>query len=360
MKKSAILILCLCLLLTACGSQPNFPVAGGGAVQDQQVKQVMEMIDSLGEITLESIDRLGEVQAAHNALTDNQANNVSNYQTLLDAWDAYYTLAVVNEWHAAPNAWEFAYDSEPDLTLSQDGTFRNPDREGTWKVENRQVILEGEYTETFTILDEDGEITIKDWAERKLIPLADYQAQTEDAFLEVDLSNADLSRYLGFAEYEYAIYDAWDEPTGEVYTTVLFTNKLYEQGWIFWGTDDEMQFEVNIPGYTVTYQPVEGAASTNEEQPETELIRHYELVFAGESAGVSIYPYDRKTNYETVTTDLNLEEITFGRARGTIIFLNKKFVKEIKESNGQRCIVIQVGEDTREVEWGDWWENHPY
>ena len=59
---------------------------------DEKAKAVISAIDSIGEITLDSRDKLNEVRNSYNALTDSQKSLVTNYEALENAENEYATL----------------------------------------------------------------------------------------------------------------------------------------------------------------------------------------------------------------------------------------------------------------------------
>lgn len=58
-----------------------------------KAKEVVDLIDNLGEITLESEDAIKEAEAAYTQLSDEQKQLVTNYQSLVDARERYELLA---------------------------------------------------------------------------------------------------------------------------------------------------------------------------------------------------------------------------------------------------------------------------
>ena len=73
MKKaiSMLLALVLCLSLSACG-------------KSKSVKNAEDLIDAIGEITSESGDTIAAAESAYNALTDDEKSKVENYAQLED------------------------------------------------------------------------------------------------------------------------------------------------------------------------------------------------------------------------------------------------------------------------------------
>ncbi len=365
--KKFLLVLCLCFLLTACGGQNHIPNYNGGngatTNQNSDISNVMAMIDGLGEITLDSIDAIRRAEDAYNALSDEEKWQVTNYQTLRDARSSYYTLWLPGQWHTAPTPWDFEYDDVPDLELNADGTYTETETAGTWYVENGYLYLQAEgrdYEISCEIKEEDGEITFYNWGYDEMIPLSQYQSITEDAFLHVDIAEVDLSEYLGFATYDYVEYDAWDEPNGNVYEVLVFANKLYDQGWIYWGVSEEFQFELNIPAYNVTFSFDTGEVYQDSYLAQTPLINHYELEFGTWGNSGLIWPYNYTAPDCVATCDLDLDDITFGRARGTMTFVNKKFVKEIWIEDGIRHLMVEVNGETSDFSTDYMNENNFY
>ena len=70
----------------------GYLMAVGREASDPVVKAVEEKISLIGEVSLDSEAAIREARAAYEALTDEQQGRVTNYQTLLDAEDAYAAL----------------------------------------------------------------------------------------------------------------------------------------------------------------------------------------------------------------------------------------------------------------------------
>ena len=78
MKKKVlvVLMLALCLALSACG-------------KSEAVKNVEAQIDALGEVSAESGEALSAAEKAYAALTDAEKEKVANFETLSAAKDRF-------------------------------------------------------------------------------------------------------------------------------------------------------------------------------------------------------------------------------------------------------------------------------
>ena len=70
-------LLCACLFLVS------------GCGPDKDVQAVMDSINSIGEVTVESADSIKAAEDAYNALTDEQKESVSNYDLLVTAKEQF-------------------------------------------------------------------------------------------------------------------------------------------------------------------------------------------------------------------------------------------------------------------------------
>lgn len=325
MKKavSLLLALVLCLSLCACG-------------KSEAVKNVEAMIDALGEITLESIDAIRSVESAYNALTEDEQKKVNNYETLTEARDAYYELALVGDWCVY---YIDLYDVEGlfkrlDFQLNDDmtGTSYMDDGEteasATWSVENCVVNIDcGQYgCCAYTVVEKDGKLLLEFEADpnRSLMHVADFRDLLDEIFLVVDLSEVDISEFCGISLYQSHVKDAWGEPTGDVNSHIYISNLLVEQGWLYLHNSNDIAIEVLYPEYYVTQTEPDGNTYTYTHYSGSDTIRDNPFTHL---VGVEM---DNVHKGHALSSTLNKEQLSFGRAKGTIVYINTKFVTEVK------------------------------
>ncbi len=112
---------------------PYFDSVGGTITPVKNaVDNVEELIDAIGDVTLDSKAAIEEARAAYDALTDSQKNLVENYNDLLNAESRYETLVKASEMPFADveNHWgieaiTYVYENEI-MTGTSDTTF-DPD-----------------------------------------------------------------------------------------------------------------------------------------------------------------------------------------------------------------------------------------
>ncbi len=325
MKKviSLFFVLVMCLSLCACG-------------KSEAVKNVEAMIDALGEITLESIDAICSAEDAYFALTEDEQKKVDNYEILAEARDAYYELALVGNWYSS----EISLDVESNyeklgFVLNSDLSCTNYEygstSSGVWSVTDgilRTNFEEG-WENSYIIKDVDGIISLQlEYSEsgRTMMKEEDYFAYLNEIFLIVELSAENVADYCRLDLYTPHYYtNEWGETvelttTG---TTLLARNNVYEDGWLYLCSSSDLTIEVLYPEYTLTYTYTDSTST--------------ETYPAGATTSTESNPYvcyfpmelDRYFENYTITTDLSLEELSFGRAKGQIIFINSKFVEEV-------------------------------
>lgn len=351
MKKIIALVLTviLCLSLSACG-------------KSEAVKSVEAMIDALGEITIESIDAIRAAEDAYEVLMPEEQKKVKNYETLTSARDRYYELALVGEW-----CWSRVdlsdltsnYD-RVDMSLNADMT--GTDMIGTvqeynaqWSVNNCRLKMVGEgYNNSFDVVEKDGKIIIQiPDTTIEYFMRDDYIAMLDDAFLIVDVSEIALNEYFGFSFYENIEVDTWGEPTGHGDKRVRLINRLYEQGWLYLSNDESLAIEVAYPEHHgETHHEFNGTEYWTKEAGSITLTG---CPFTGATGQILWYIPDF-----TFVADLSVDQLSFGRAKGTITFINQKYVKEVKpDVDSQHRVLITAFTDF-EYYSGVWYDDFKY
>lgn len=341
MKKalSIVLALVMCLSLCACG-------------KSEAVKNVETMIDALGEITLESIDAIRAAEDAYAALTEEEQPKVSNYKTLTAARDSYYELALVGEWcYNYINFYNYI-DSEYnriDLQLNADmSTVHSGDGgakvSGSWSVTDGILTIDktgGEYA-SYKIID-NGNWTlsnIESESNYPMIPADDFHTLLDNMFLIVDLAEVDINDYCEPIFYDRYEYNEWGEVEDEVCTTILIKNKLADEGWLYLDSSDDVAIEIFAPEYSV-----EGVEHAQIETTASGCI--YDSVY-------KLY-YWLSAEGEP-SCDLDISEVSFGRAKGRIFFVNKEYVVNMCPdfNGGTRLLDVEIFGETIQFRAGPW------
>lgn len=343
MKKalSLLLVLVMCLSLCACG-------------KSEAVKNVEAMIDALGEITLESIDIIRAAEDAYAALTKEEQTKVSNYKTLTAARDSYYELALVGDWCCN---YIISFDdieseyNRVDLQLNADmtsvgyadgGALEMP---GTWSVTDGHLMvdrMEYGYAE-YIVVEEDGKLQLQsdvEYANESMMTIADFHVLLDDMFLIIDLAEVDINDCCEPIFYDRYEYNEWGEAEDEVCTTILIKNKLADDGWLYLDSFDDVAIEIFAPEYSVEsveYSRIETTASG------CIYDSVYKLYYWLSSKGKP-------------SCDLDISEVSWGRAKGRILFVNKEYVVNMyPDSNGgTRLLDVEVFGETIQVYAGPW------
>ena len=348
MKKaiSLLLALVMCLSLTACG-------------KSEAVQNVEGMIDALmgsAEYTAEDIEA---IHSAFAALSEKEQKKVGNYDDFSELSDDFYAASLVGTWY--PFAFDIGsleerFSPQYYIVLNEDHTYESVAGEagsttGTWEVKNKCLTLLGLkeirtligsrggkddialnicYENGFIILDDDRQF-IEYYKEK------DYFSILGDALLAVDCANVNLSDYLGFTTFELYATDEWGARTGSVYDEIILKNLLYEDGWMYFGVSDDFQIEVLYPDYTTVDVYPDGRSDTNE--------------YASGSYTVFGCPFEHistkhlpdlgaKTKEFSYEADLSTDSFTFGRARGTLYFINSKYVADVRKGENDSRILV--------------------
>ena len=357
MKKaiSLLLALLLCLSLTACG-------------KSEAVKNVEAMIDALGEITLESIDAIRSAEDAYNALTENERKKVDNYATLTEARDAYYELVLVGNWYSSEIE---LYDVEANyedlgFTLNSNLSCTNYEygntSSGVWSVTDcilRTNFEEG-WENSYIIKDVDGKISLQlEYSESgcTMMKEDDYFAYLDSIFLIVDLSEVDINDYCELYLMDHESLNEWGEPNGWGATYVMVGSKAYRNGW-YYLTYNDIAIEVLFPQYTVTRTFPDGTNYEYVEEATTHTMAYDKLFW------YYVYAINTKSPDYTDISDVTLDQLSLGRAKGKVYFISKEYVKEVITDTGwqwtRRFVLIDGSTFEAPYDSELWCEDHPY
>lgn len=348
------LVVVLCLSLSACG-------------KSEAVKNVEAMIDALGEITLESIDAIRAAEDAYAVLMPEEQKKVKNYETLTSARDRYYELVLVGEWcWSRVDIYDLTsnYD-RVDMILNADmtgtdmiGTAQETDVQ--WSVSDSCLKLEveggGGYF-SFDVVEQDGKIFVqRPDAPIEYIRRDDYVAMLDDAFLVVDLSEVDINDYLELYVYEEVETDDFGDPTGNILGRVLIRSKLYSEGWYYLNRQD-MAIEVLYPKFTSTDYNMDGTVQTRTIDAYTETMPNFDEPFTHDVG--TVYHIDQNNGTKWVA-DISADQLTFGRAKGKLYFINEKYVTAVKPSDDQHFRELFTVFSEYPYQYGPWIEDIQY
>lgn len=337
MKKivSWILVFIMCLSLCGCG-------------KSEAVKNVETMIDVLMESAEYNIEEIEGIHTAFSALSEKEQKKVGNYDDFCELSDNFYASALIGTWYPF-ELWHGELEKcfSPDfyIVLNADHTFESVAGEegtttGTWEVKNKSLTLLGskldpkklyiwgtggdaENSISLNICYEEGIIYLDDFV--RYGKKDDYFRVLGDILLSVDCANVDLSDYLGFTTYDEYGVDEWDVRTGAVYTRVMLQNLLYEEGWMYFGNSSDFLLEVLFPDYVEVFHYPDGSTYTHEYPAGSENLSLFPFC----SHWVSLPVLSQQTKDGSAETNLSTDAFTFGRAKGTLYFINKKYVAEV-------------------------------
>ena len=302
-----ILVCVLCLSLCACG-------------KSEAVKNVEAMIDTLVEITLESIDAIHAAENAFNALTEDEQKQVRNQKNLTKAKDAYYELALVGEWaELYIDVWDIEglYNK---VRLSLNADMSGIDyKDGSFSWEVKGGILRLDY-------DGEGDICPLNISEESscislhldgwnLLPVKDFHALLDDMFLIVDLADTDITDYCEFYMYKSEGIDAWGAPTGSSSESIRIGSKAYRDGWCYFDAKD-VAIEIFLPAYEEIHKYSDGTSSTYTYDA-CALAADHKNLFIDTLMGIKSTG-SKDDWHKTLTID----QLSFGRAKGSLYFVN--------------------------------------
>ena len=372
MKKliALLLLAAMCLPLAACG-------------KSDAAKAVETMIEDFSGIAPETEEDAAAIQTAYNALTEDEQKKVKNYKTFTAERDAYYEALLTGTWYsfslvhfeATLNGDDMLFDPGFSLTLNEDKTAHHESAlgvpgHGTWSVQNGEVVLEGihhfdtalhyydllSWPRNFTVSRVDGSLRLF-IEEDLLVSEEEYPILLNNSIRVVDLEETDPAEIFGFTTYKTYGTDEWGTETGSYSVRLTLTNLLYEDGWMYLATDENFALEVLWPEFTVTYTFNDGS------KPATEI-----RDAGSDTLMSSPFNYDYSALHiawgrvgTDAETDLSLDDLSFGRARGKIYFINSAYVLEpIQNPNThQRELLMNVEEYPfigHEKFHTGWWE----
>ena len=354
MKKALMLFLVFAMALSLCGCGKT-----------EAAKSVEASIDTLLAAETAGSAEIAEVKAAYDALTEAEQKTVKNYGDFVTYRDKHYETALVGTWYPfslALRTPEYIYNLRYSITLKDNMTYVTANADyssvsGAWEISQGKLILQGIsrlHAETwggswsgdylpFRIEYADGkdQIVFEDLGE-VYYQLDDYLASLEGIVLDIDCAKVDLSQYLGFTSCTVPMVDQWGASTGGFSERVCLKNLLYEQGWTYIGTSQDILLEVLYPEFTV-YSESDGSTYETENDAGSFTVSFNPFEFVG---GIDMKYSDPLYQY-AYTTDLTPDSFSFGRAKGHIYFLNSKYVKDVhKDENGFRVLDLDITDST--------------
>ncbi len=255
-----LLVLAVVLALCACGESADNPEPTEATEESASpaARQLEEQIYALGEISLDSKDAIEAAEAAYEALSAVEKEQVRNIAILQAARFSYDCLlqqqaaeedktALLAGREAFAGTWvpecpvrsyrEFTLFADT-LTLDEDGTFKTDYRTGNWSYNAEDNMLEIGETRWF-IFEEDGFTKIRvdsHLNSHAYVRDQDLEAAREKKYVEVELTPDNLREYIGdpiSLGYEFGM-DKFNEFDQSIFH-YFFPSPAYERGLVLIG-----------------------------------------------------------------------------------------------------------------------------
>lgn len=352
MKRTISLLLALLLLLglSACG-------------KSEAVKNVEAMIKALPEqITQADIPAVQAAAEAYDALLPEEQEKVKNDDTLTAALNRSYELQLMGQWsNTYIDFWnvEGMYD-RMDIDLREDMTFELQHSEftsGTWSVSGQVLeLLFDEYHHMLFDISKDGDAIMLTNGDNHYLLSTVFHARLDDMFRIAELTDENINDYCELYLQTVALKDAFGEATDYSKTYAMIGSRAYRDGWCCFNGKD-IAIEVLFPAQNITHTFAGGDDGHLTEDAHAATMQ-FDIPFAEileEVGSVS--------SRGTSTSDLTAESLTFGRAKGTLYFINLEYIAEtpyVDQNN--RGITLTDGSALPYCAWNEdlWNEDHPY
>lgn len=336
-------IICVVLLLAAM-------LAGCG--KSEAVKNVESMIEQLGTVTAESMAAIDTAMAAYDALTEEDKAKVENYAALTAAQDSCLALQIGGEWAYEP---VYFYDvqnmyDKVDLILNADGTASGVNFPGnlTWSVSNTLLVLsDGTLEHQMKLVPGENGYVIEDSMGGKMARVEDNNAILDEMFTIVELNEENI---LDYAEITIATdeeIDGFGEYTGNTTNYSTLKSTVFDDGLMCFAVSDDIVVEMHIPEHKVKW--TDGRFKSTYTYEEETVQMQYVLYgqFGGYLGGI----WDGSEDVHEIT----VEEMSLGRVKGSVVFIDKDFVEEVYEKDHSRVLKIN-GEEYYVGPWIDEFE----
>lgn len=364
----------LCLGLAACGAGQSAPTETE-VVLSEAAAEVVALIDSLGEVTLDSLSTIEKAEKAYKTLSEEDKATISNLQTLESARTAYadrlWESQLSGEWFWPDGAWLSSNAIGANIILEdgRTGSSRVLSPDGcnyeaiTWSVEDGLlVITNGTDTASFQIVEEAGYLCLQD------VDPASERFFLKDLFLQVDFDQVDVNDYLAWTMVSFSQLSETSD--GEAFPitgqTLVPDNLLYDQGWMYFTQSSDFSLEYSFPDYKIyccniwpdgsndaDTQPIEAGTGTFHDSPFGPS--GINLDTAAASAGNENNPN------RIVMSNLTAEQLTFTNATGKIIYINSAYVKQVTtDESGLTRLLGLTYDSTQQYPVGTAFPTHQY
>jgi len=226
-----------------------------------RIKAVADQIDAIGEVTVESESAITAAEEAYSSLTEEEKAKVENYAALTAAYIALDEAIKVAEETALrePYAGEWLSEIEGStyITLHADGTAVRMGETLSWALNEDGTSILVDDGSTFTIIEEDSftKIVLND--SDYFVLSTDYRMAFDKKFtMKVELTSENVRDYLGDPVLVGYQLDNWGEPKDEnSYCFYYLSSNIYDEGWVY--ADCSGDFAIDIvynTGFTMTLE----------------------------------------------------------------------------------------------------------
>jgi len=320
------------------------------ACKSDAVKAVEAMIAGFTEMTPETEEDAAAIQEAYNALSAEERKKVKGYPEFTEMRDTYYESLLSGVWYAFDlnlHEPESVFSPRCSITLNGDMTavhegVHSGTENGTWEVKDGCVVLSGiqnvdtehsshyfhEGGTSLSIEPENGTQQLMLETFWIFLREADYMERAEDVVRVVDLSVEDPADYIGFTTHRCYSYDEWGMEMNST-LRVTPTNLLYDEGWMFVGTDGDFALEVLYPEFNITHYYNDGDISDDLQEAGAET--YDRNLFLYQASGIIVgYFFENST----AEADLSPDQLSFGRAKGKIYYVNRDYIADVRRNDG--------------------------
>lgn len=345
MKKiiSLIGVLVVCLSLSACG-------------KSEAVKNVESQIAGIESVSADTLGAVYSAMDAYDALPEEEAKKVKNYDAMTDELDAYLESVLAGHWIHQPtyfNDIEEMYQ-KVDLTLNADGTAVGNFASGPWRVEDGVVKIDnGKANYVYYTFFEDGRLLLGS-PNSKMIPVEEFHTLLDDMFVTVEITPENVADYCEVVLYTEIDEDDFGVVTGDTRTYPTLVSKVYDQGLLYFDGSDDLAIELLIPEHPSQYKSGDRSWRSQTEDAREYVVKRTPFG----SSGMSLGHKSVDSQYESVH-DITADQITFGRVTGKIVFIREEYVLEVKkdETSSSRLLIL---DNDIEVHAGTWKEGLNY
>ena len=286
-------------------------VSGIGTLSAAKVDYAEALIASIGEVTLDSEPAILAAEEAYNILSDAEKEVVDNYTVLIDAKNTFdyiqFRASLVGEWVTLSD------NSTTVFSLNDDGTATIEDYKFTWELapDKNVVKLDGFVALNLEVSHIFEFVTLGNPELFDMVIKKDTTEQlVEKYFTVVELNAENYSEYIGESICLGNVKNEWGEDGDSVF---CFRSTAVENGLIFVAANSDFIMEIGF------YSEASGGACT------FNTGQHPYAPFA--------LWYDNPTS------------VSIARIKGSMMFISSEYVANVcySENSSSRIITLTDG-----------------